>query len=137
MGKEILVKLDQVSLTTSKGSVRGHEVLIDRPEAKGGMDKGAMGGELLLISLGGCFFSNLLEAVRTREAPIQNIHIEIAGNLESDPSRYTAIEMRISAETENRDLLEKLVTISERSCIVANTLRNAVDLSITIVKPAS
>ena len=36
---------------------------MDRPGPKGGQDKGPMGGEALLMGLGGCFMSNLLAAV--------------------------------------------------------------------------
>ena len=130
MAKDIQVQVVQQSMTTSQGSVRGHTVLIDRPESKEGTDRGAMGGELLLISLGGCFMSNLLAAVRAREAPISNITLDITGTLDDTPARYTAIDMVVRADPCDTDLLSKLVTISERSCIVALTLKNAVDLTI-------
>ena len=128
----IPVQVNQVGPATAEGHIRTHSVLIDRPEAKGGEDKGAMGGELLLVSLGGCFMSNLLAAIRAREAAISDVKIAINGNLEGNPPHFTAIEMRISADHEDRDLLEKLVTISERSCIVANTLKGSVDLSFVV-----
>ena len=128
----IPVQVNQVGLATAEGHIRTHSVLIDRPEAKGGDDKGAMGGELLLVSLGGCFMSNLLAAIRAREAAISDVKIAINGNLEGTPPHFTAIEMRISANHDDRDLLEKLVTISERSCIVANTLKGSVDLSFVV-----
>ena len=130
MAKDIQVQVVQQSMTTSQGSVRGHTVLIDRPESKEGTDRGAMGGELLLISLGGCFMSTLLAAIRAREAPISNVTIDITGTLGNTPARYTAIDMRVSADHDDPDLLAKLVTISERTCIVALTLKEAVDLTI-------
>jgi len=40
--------------------------------------------------------------------------------------------MRIKAEQVASDQLAKLVTIAERGCIVANTLKAAVDLTIDI-----
>lgn len=129
----ITVKMKQTSPTATEGAVRGHLVNIDRPEAKGGTDTGAMGGELLLMSLGGCFMSNLLEAVRTREAAVSDIKIDVVGNLEGTPPRFTAIEMQIAAVHQDTALLEKLVTISERSCIVANSIKDAIDLTFTIV----
>lgn len=131
MSVNIQVQVVQQSATTSEGSVRGHTVLIDRPESKEGTDRGAMGGELLLISLGGCYMSTLLAAIRAREANISNVTIAITGRLEGKPSRYTAIEMVVSADHDNPDLLDKLIVISERSCIVANTLKDAVELSIS------
>jgi putative redox protein len=136
LGKDIQVQVIQRSATTSEGSVRGHNVLIDRPLAKEGTDRGAMGGELLLIALGGCFMSNLLAAIRAREADISDVVIDITGTLTGSPPRYTAIEMIVSATHDDPALLEKLVIISERSCIVANTLKNSVELSIAPDKGA-
>ena len=129
---QVSVQVKQTSPTASQGTARSHTVNIDRPEAKGGTDAGPMGGELLLVSLGGCFISNLLAAIRAREVAVSNVDIEITGTLESAPPRFSAIQMHISADYDDRELMEKLVTISERGCIVANTLKNSVDLSITI-----
>lgn len=132
MANEISVSLHQAGSATSKADIREHSVLIDRPEAKGGNDRGPMGGELLLASLGGCFMSNLLAAIAARDADISEVHIAVAGTLDGNPPRYTAIRMQVSARCDDEALLRKLVTISERSCIVANTLKEAVALSIEI-----
>lgn len=129
---QVTVQVNQVDTTTSEGRVRTHKLLMDRPASKGGADAGAMGGELLLLSLGGCFNSNLLAAINAREAAIQGVKIEVVGTLASAPSRFSAIEMTVDAATEDRAQLEKLVKISERACIVANTLRQSADLSIKI-----
>ncbi len=132
MASVIQVQVDQVGATTSEGRARGHAVLVDRPVAKEGEDRGAMGGELLLVSLGGCFMSNLLAAIRARSADVANVRIAIDGTLESAPPRFSAVHMRIQADYTDRELMEKLVTISERGCIVANTLKSAVALTIDI-----
>ena len=116
--------------SSSSAEVRGHRLTIDRPEAKGGQDKGPMGGEALLMGLGGCFMSNLLAAALARDVAISGARAEIEGDLADAPARYRAIRMRISADCEPADALSKLVQIADRGCIVANTLRNAVDLSI-------
>lgn len=132
MANTIHVQVNQVAPTTSQGVIRDHTILIDRPVAKGGHDQGAMGGELLLASLGGCFMSNLLAAIAAREADITDAQIAIAGTLEGAPSSFSAIHMEVTARYQDVALMQKLVTISERSCIVANTLKEAVDLSIAI-----
>ncbi len=129
---QVNIKVSQQTATTSYSSVRGHDVLIDRPEAKGGTDKGAMGGELLLVALGGCFMSNLLEAVRTRDAEISNMQAAISGTLDGSPPRFSAIEMRVSGDYDDKELFEKLVTISERSCIVANSLKDGLKLTVIV-----
>src|SRR5579863_9424222 len=66
MAGEIKVQLLQVGDSTTEAAMRTHRVLIDRPGEKGGADAGPMGGELFLASLGGCFMSNLLAAIRAR-----------------------------------------------------------------------
>lgn len=132
MANKVTVQVNQVGSTTSEGTIRQHKVFIDRPEAKGGEDKGAMGGELLLASLGGCFMSTLLAAIKAREANVSDVHIDISGTLEESPERFSAIEMTVMATYEDEELVRKLVTIAERSCIVSNTLKEAVDLSVNV-----
>jgi putative redox protein len=128
----IEVSLQQMSSTATQATIRTHTVTIDRPIAKGGSDQGAMGGELLLASLGGCFMSNLLEIIRTREANIHNIHLKIHGTLDSSPSRFSAIALHLTADYGDADEIEKFVTMAERGCIVANTLRPSVQLTFQI-----
>ncbi|MFC4640074.1 OsmC family protein [Deinococcus hohokamensis] len=129
---QIEVQVKQISPATGQGTARTHEVLIDRPREKGGEDRGMMGGEQLLVSLGGCFLSNLLAAVRSRDADIHDVQLQITGALVSAPARFSAIEVRVSAETADRAMLEKLVEMADRACIVANTLRPAVDLEFQL-----
>jgi hypothetical protein len=46
---DLMVTVKHVEDTpTSAGTARQHQVAIDRPKEKGGLDEGAMGGELLL-----------------------------------------------------------------------------------------
>lgn len=132
MANTIQVQVNQIGPSTAEGEVRNHRILVDRPQAKGGADAGAMGGELLLVALGGCFMSNLLAAIRAREAAVSDVRMTLTGTLESAPPRYSEVEMRIAATYTDRELMEKLVTISERACIVANTLKGSVVLSIVV-----
>ncbi len=132
MANTITVALEQKGPATSEATIRDHRVLIDRPEAKGGDDRGPMGGELLLAALGGCFCSNLLAAIRSREADISDVRIEVAGVLDGSPPRFEEVTLTVTAKHDDPALLEKLVTISERSCIVANTLRPAIRLKASV-----
>ena|SRR5688572_26318585 len=127
---EVKVVLHQVSLFTSEASVRTHRVLIDRPAAKGGADQGPMGGELFLAAVGGCLMSNLLAAIRAREAAVSDVHMEITGSLADAPARFTTIEICITANAPQREELEHLLEIADRGCIMMNTLRGTLDLKI-------
>ena len=126
---QIQAVVEQVGSSTSKGTARTHTVVIDRPAAKGGDDRGPMGGEYLLIALGGCFMSNLLAAARARDAEIADAKVTVTGTIEGTPERFTAFSLSIAA-TCDRDTLRKLVTIAERSCIVSNTLKEVGAISI-------
>jgi len=122
--------VDQLDHSSSRGQARDHTLVMDRPEPKGGQNKGPMGGEALLLGLGGCFMSNLLAAAKAREIAISDASLAIAGELADSPPRYTAIHMKVSAQCGEPGGLNKLSTIAERGCLVANTLRNALDLTI-------
>jgi putative redox protein len=137
MAGEIQVHLRQVGPTTSEASVRSHRALVDRPEAKGGADRGPMGGELLLAALGGCFSSTLFAAIAGRDADVRDVEVQVVGTLEDGPSRYSAITMTVTATAADAKAFERLVAVAERGCIVANTLRDAVDLRVTAVTRAA
>lgn len=124
------VHVEQLDHSASEGTARNHTLIMDRPEAKGGQNKGPMGGEALLMGLGGCFLSNLLAAALGRDITISNARAAIRGEIADGKSIYTDIHMKVSAECSAPDQFAKLVLIAERGCIAANTLGKAVNLSI-------
>jgi putative redox protein len=131
----ITVELKQAGPKTSEAAIREHRVLIDRPESKGGSDLGPMGGELFLASIGGCFLSNMYAAILAREAAVSNVKVEVVGRLEGDPPRYEEITITASGDYDDPDLFQKLVTISERGCIMVNTLKPMLKLNVVIAQP--
>jgi len=135
MTNQMKIQLRQVSPSTSEAILRNHQVLIDRPAEKGGTDMGPMGGELFLAAVGGCFMSNLLAAIRAREAKISDVRTEVIGTLADSPARFSAIELYVSADSHDRDLIERLVEIADRGCIMMNTLRGKLDLLVRIGVP--
>ena len=132
MSQSLEVRIEQVGPSTLKGNARTHSVLIDRPVAKGGEDRGPLGGEYLLIALGGCFMSNLLAAIRARGAAVSDIRVSVKGTIETAPDRFTALALTIAATHQDAELMQKLVAIAERSCIVTNTLRSGVSITLMI-----
>jgi putative redox protein len=132
MPDELKIHLRQISASTSEATIGRHQVLIDRPVAKGGSDGGPMGGELFLAAVGGCFMSNLLAVIRAREAQISDVRVEVVGSLANSPARFAEVELRVTAESRDRDLLERLVEIADRGCIMMNTLRGKLDVRVRI-----
>jgi putative redox protein len=128
---DLVARVTQVEATpTSEGLIREHRILVDRPAAKGGLDRGPMGGELLLAALGGCFMSNLVAAAGARNIPVVGLEVTVRGALASAPPRFEAIELEVRGGRVAEDVLDKLVTIAERACIVHNTLSPAVPLTV-------
>ena len=126
------IQLRQVSASTSEATLRTHHVLIDRPVEKGGTDRGPMGGDPLLASVGGCFMSNLLAAIRARGEQISDACVEVTGTIAESPARFSALDFYVTADGANSELLEKLVEIADRGCIMMNTLRGKLDVRIRI-----
>jgi putative redox protein len=136
MSRTVSVEIEQVGPSTGSATARSHKVLVDRPVDKGGSDRGPLGGEYLLVSLGGCFLSTLLAAVRTREANVSNVRVSVTGTIGGVPERFESMALRVSATYDDEDLMRKLVAIAERGCLVTNTLNTAVLLSVTLEKSA-
>jgi putative redox protein len=130
MPRTISVEIQQVGPSTGQAMARSHTVFVDRPEDKGGSDRGPLGGEYLLVSLGGCFLSTLLAAVRTRNADVAHVTVSVAGTVGGVPERFESIRMMVRAKYKNEDEMRKLVAIAERGCLVTNTLKDAVVLSV-------
>ena len=136
MSRKISGAVHQVGPSAGRGSVRTHTVLIDRPTDKGGADRGPMGGELLLLALGGCFMSNLLAAIRARESAVSDVRVAVDATVDGNPERMTAYTLRVAARYEDPAEMQKLVTIAERGCIVANTLKAAAPIEVVVEHPA-
>jgi putative redox protein len=136
MSRMVSVEVEQIGPSTGKATARSHTVLVDRPIEKGGSDRGPLGGEYLLISLGGCFLSTLLAAVRAREAEVSNVRVSVAGTIGGVPERFESMALGVSATYRDEDLMRKLIAMAERGCLVTNTLREAVMISINLEKSA-
>ena len=130
MSQTLSVRVDQVGPATARATARSHDVMVDRPVAKGGEDRGPLGGEYLLVALGGCFMSNLLAAIRAREAAVSNVRVDVTGTIEGPPDHFSAFTMTISASHADAELVRKLIAIAARACAVTNTLRAAATVAI-------
>lgn len=128
MDTTINVQVGAYGGTTLTGRARGHVVMVDRPMEKGGSDRGPMGGELLLLGLGGCYMSTFLAALREKASDIDSnlINVNVQGKLATAPSRFSEISVFVSAPEEYRPHIVKPLMMAERGCLVHNTLRPSV-----------
>jgi len=136
MPRTVSVEIEQVGPSTGSATARTHTVFVDRPVEKGGSDRGPLGGEYLLMSLGGCFLSTLLAAVRTRDADVSDVRVSVIGTIGGVPERFESMALRVTAKYSDDDLMRKLVALAERGCLVTNTLRDAVVISVNLEKSA-
>ena len=136
MPTTLRVDLEQDGPSTTRATVRSHTAFIDRPTAKGGADRGPLGGEYQLIALGGCFSSHLLAAIRAREAPVSHVRVTVNGTMEGTPERFTAFTLSVEAACDDQELLAKLVSMAERSCQVTNTLRQSAPIDVSVIAHA-
>jgi putative redox protein len=136
MARTVTVEIEQVGPSTGKATARSHTLFIDRPVEKGGEDRGPLGGELLLVSLGGCFLSTLLASIRTRSADVSDVRVSVTGTIGGLPERFESMNLRVAAKYGDEDLMRKLVTMAERGCLVTNTLKDAVFISVAVEKSA-
>jgi putative redox protein len=134
MANEIKVVLQQLSASASEATMGKHKVAVDRPIEKGGSDLGPMGGQLFLSAVGGCFMSNILAAIKSRGADISNVTAEVTGSIVDSPPRFVAIDVEVSAATGDNEGLEHIVTIADRGCIMMNTLRDKLNVTIRVDK---
>jgi len=77
-------------------------VIVDRPADKGGSDRGPLGGEYLLVSLGGCFLSTLLAAVKARDAEVSNVRVSVVGTVDGSPERFESMAMHVTRPLSER-----------------------------------
>ena len=126
------IKITQSTESACESKIRDHHLTCDRPVEKGGGNDGPMGGEEFLMGLGGCFTSNLLAAIKSRSAEVSNVELTIKATLAESPARFSKIEVEVYAQYEDRELMEKLLIIAERGCIIANTVKNEVELSVSL-----
>jgi putative redox protein len=130
MSQTLGIHVEQIGTSTAKGVARTHSVIVDRPLAKGGTDRGPLGGEYLLIALGGCFMSNLLAASQARGGSLSNISIAVKATMDGTPERFTDFELTVSARHDDSSVARKLIAIADRACAVTNTLRRAAPVAV-------
>jgi putative redox protein len=127
---EITVTFARGAGTSTSAAIRNHTVTVDRSVPKGGGNLGPMGGEFLLVGLGGCFMSTLIAAAAARDQDLAGATCSVQGVLAESPSRFSDITLTASCDSCDAESFAHLVAIAERGCIVANTLKSAVALKV-------
>jgi uncharacterized OsmC-like protein len=113
-------------------SVRGHQVLVDQPEADGGEDSAPTPVELLVASLTTCVAHYARRYLRRRELPQEGLVVAAEWEMAKTPSRVGSVALRITlpqgvAEEHHEPLLR-----FASHCTVHNTLDGSPDVSLML-----
>ena len=129
---KVTVTLHQAGETSSKLSVGQHSITIDRPLEKGGHNEGPMGGQVLLMSVAGCFASTLYAAGDGRGLKIEDLQIEVHGVLSDDiPKRFEKLVFEVvKVNCDDLKVFEKLLKVAEKGCIAVNTIKAGMEVEI-------
>lgn len=129
---DLSIILNQQGDTAVSGELGDHSITIDRPVEKGGGNLGAMGGQYLVASLGGCFSSTFFAAARSRGVIVKGFKVEVsAGISEELPKRFDKISIRAGYEScSSPEEFAKLLEIAEKGCIALNTVKAGLPITV-------
>jgi putative redox protein len=63
---------------------------------------------------------------------VSGVKLSVAGTIGGVPERFESLHMRVSAKHNDADLMRKLMMMAERGCLVTNTLRDAVIITLEL-----
>ena len=126
------IMLQQVSETATRAEAGNYEIIIDRPPEKGGSGKGPMGGQVLLMGVGGCFASTLFAAAKERNIKVAGLKINLSSELSTTtPTRFSKITIEVTAgEFSEPASINKLISIAKKGCISINTVKQGLEVLV-------
>ncbi len=132
---QISLVLKQESPTSVQLQHDDFQVIVDRPNSQGGGGAGLMGGQYMLVGIGGCFCSTLFAAAHSREISIEGLRVAVSAQLsEMAPKRFTQVKLQVSyAQCSQPEEMEKLLEIAEKGCISVNTVKHGLDFEVVDV----
>lgn len=125
------ITLKQTTGTSVQTTIEDFTINVDRPVSKGGGGSGLMGGQYLLIGIGGCFCSTLFAAAKSRGITFKGLTARVEAKLSDDlPKRFTAVSVDVSySHCNHPDAVEKLLKIAEKGCISLNTVKRGLRIT--------
>ena len=124
-----VVELRNISGTQAAlGWAGGHTVVIDRADGKaGGMGLGFNGGQMLALSIGGCYCNDLRFVAHERGLAIGEIAITVTLDLDGNPLIVAAATLSVRCEMEDGSDATALIDEAWGICTIANSLRRGID----------
>jgi len=130
--EKINIRLNQYSSTSMQLENENFNIIVDRPIQKGGSGKGLMGGQHLLLGVGGCFCSTLFATAISRGINISGLKVNVIATISNVPKRFNNIDLEVSYNhCSHPEEFNKLLIISEKGCISINTLKKETTFNIS------
>ena len=119
-----VVELRNVAGTqAAMGWAGAHTIIVDRPAGKaGGLGLGFNGGQLLALSIGGCFCNDLRYAAHEMGVELGEIAVTVMLELEGTPLIATAATVDVRCQTVCGGDASDVVTRAKAVCTVANSV---------------
>ncbi len=116
------------------GWAGAHTIVVDRPEGKaGGQGLGFNGGQLLALSIGGCFCNDLHYAAHALSVRLRKLAVAVTIVLEGDPLIVTSAVMTVSCETVDGTEIRSVIDKAAAMSTVANSLRAGFPVAIETI----
>jgi organic hydroperoxide reductase OsmC/OhrA len=113
------------------GEAGGQAVIADRPEGRaGGGGAGFNGGQLLGLSLGGCYCNDLEYAAEEMGLVIDDLDVRVLIDYGGTPKVATEIAMQVSVKLAGDGDPAELIANAAARGTIANTLRAGVAVTI-------
>lgn len=108
----------------SVGRAGSHTLIADRPEGKAsGTGLGFNGGQLLALSLGGCFCNDVHYTADELGVAIRTLRVTVTLELDGDPLIASRAHVDVDCELADGGSPADLLRRARKRCTVANTLR--------------
>jgi organic hydroperoxide reductase OsmC/OhrA len=109
-----------------------HTVIADRAEGKArGSGLGFGGGPLLALALGGCFSNTAHFTAEKMGLVIERLQLHVEVDLEGEPLVATRARLKAECKLEGGADPSALLGAARVNCMVANTLRAGVHVTLT------
>ncbi len=134
--KNISIALNQYSSLVMQLENEDENILVGRSNNSLYSSKGLVGGEYLLVGIGGCFSSALLSAAQSSNIKIIGLKVEVTAKISVSLKRLNKINLTISyGYCSSPNEFEKLLKVAEKGCISINTLKHKPLISIKSTTP--
>jgi organic hydroperoxide reductase OsmC/OhrA len=113
------------------GWANGHTLVVDRAEGRaGGQGLGFNGGELLALTIGGCFANDLRYTAHAMGLSIGAIALTVAVDIDGDPLLCRSARLQVSVELAGGADPTELVERTEAISMAANSLRRGFPVEV-------